>query len=209
MRPDRTIPAAERAGIFHQRLHRRDRRCDAAAESRARSRSPAAREPALDRPDRPAQVPRGLLVGQALEVAEHHRRAATFGQPVDLLVQQGQQLVVAVGGRDLVGGLGRAPFQATRRRGRRSAPAPRSDRRPDAARGRANPRPRAPRPAAPGPGTWPGTRPRRHAGRPGRRGRPAGPSGRAARPGPRRPARPPRPGRSRTAPGAGSRSARR
>ncbi len=33
---------------------------------------------ALDRPDGPTQPPRGLLVRQPLEIAEHHGRAITL-----------------------------------------------------------------------------------------------------------------------------------
>ena len=63
----------------------------------------APRQPALDRPDRPAQMPRRLLVGAALEVAEDDRRAEPLRQPVDLLVEQRpvrpSSFVVSAGGR--------------------------------------------------------------------------------------------------------------
>ena len=176
--------------------------------SRSRSRSPTARQPALDRADRPAQVPRRLLMGAALEVAEHHRRAVPLGQPLDLLVEEPLQLDVATRRVSRVPAFGRVLFEATAG-GRRS---------PGARRGPKGHlmQPGAERVAHPEPARL------LHQDQEGRlervlgvvrvgqrrRGRPAGPSARAARPGRRRPARRPRPGRSRTAPGAGRRSAR-
>ena len=94
-------------------------RGDAAAEQAVAEASAAPRQPALDRADRPAQVPRGLLVGAALEVAEDDRRAVTFGEPVDLLVQQPLQLDVAARGGSPARRHRRAPLEATVAGGRR------------------------------------------------------------------------------------------
>ena len=58
---------------------------------------PPTRLPALDRSDRPAQMPRRLLVGATLEVAEHHRCTVALGEPVDLLVEHSPQLVSHLG----------------------------------------------------------------------------------------------------------------
>ena len=55
------------------------------------------RQSALDRSDRPAQVPRCLLVRMPLEIAENHRHAEALGQPVDLLMQHVPQVVVILG----------------------------------------------------------------------------------------------------------------
>ena len=74
-------------------------RGDAAADQPIAEPCATARQPALDRPDRPAQMPRRLLVGAALEVAEDHRRPVPLGEPVDLLVQQPLQLVRSRSGR--------------------------------------------------------------------------------------------------------------
>ena len=52
----------------------------------------APRQPALDRPDRAAEQPGGLLVGVSLQVAEHDRGAERLGQPVELLVELGPGL---------------------------------------------------------------------------------------------------------------------
>ena len=48
---------------------------------------PAADQPGLDRPDRAVQSPRGLLVGQPLEVAEDQRQPVLLRQPVEFLVE--------------------------------------------------------------------------------------------------------------------------
>ena len=58
---------------------------------------PRPAEPALDRADGPAQVPRRLLVGAALQVAEDDRDAEPLRQPVDLLVEQPAEAVVGCG----------------------------------------------------------------------------------------------------------------
>ena len=52
---------------------------------------------ALDGSNWQAQMPRGLLVGVSLEVAENHGRPELLGQPVDLLVQQVPQVIVLLG----------------------------------------------------------------------------------------------------------------
>ena len=49
----------------------------------------APRQPALDRPDGAAKVPRRFLVAPTLEVAEQDRDAVPFRQAVDLLVDDG------------------------------------------------------------------------------------------------------------------------
>ena len=54
---------------------------------------PPPRQPALDRPDGAAEVPRRLLVRAAFQVAEHHRDAIPLGQPVHLLVDDGREVV--------------------------------------------------------------------------------------------------------------------
>jgi hypothetical protein len=54
----------------------------------------AARLAALDRPDRPSQMARGLLVGNTLEVAKDHGRPETIGHPVDFFMKNHPQLVV-------------------------------------------------------------------------------------------------------------------
>ena len=46
------------------------------------------RQPALDRADRPSQVPGHLLVSPSFEIAEDHRGTIALGKPVDLGVQQ-------------------------------------------------------------------------------------------------------------------------
>ena len=71
----------------------------------------AAEEPALDRAHRPAEVPRGLFVGAAFQVAEDDRRAIALGEPVDLLVQQPLQLEVPLG-PGLLRGDRRVAFEA-------------------------------------------------------------------------------------------------
>ena len=60
---------------------------------------PAPRQPALQRPDRAAEQPGGLLVGVPLQVAEHDRRAERLGQPVELLVELGPGLRGRLGDR--------------------------------------------------------------------------------------------------------------
>ena len=50
--------------------------------------------PALDRPDRPAQMPGRLLVAAALEVAEDQRGPESLRQPLDLFVEHAFELVV-------------------------------------------------------------------------------------------------------------------
>ena len=49
---------------------------------------PPAGQPALDRPDGPPEVARGLFVGAALQVAEDDRRAILAGEAAQLLVHQ-------------------------------------------------------------------------------------------------------------------------
>src|SRR4051794_38631487 len=56
----------------------------AADQSRPQEPKPA-RHPAPHRPGRPAELSRRLLTGQALQVAEHNRRAVFRRQTVDLL----------------------------------------------------------------------------------------------------------------------------
>ena len=63
----------------------RDRHA-ATVESRPQQ-VPGSRQPALDRADRPAQPLGRLVVGQALEVAEHDRRPILLRRPTDLVVR--------------------------------------------------------------------------------------------------------------------------
>ena len=53
----------------------------------------ASRLPALDGPDRPAESTGGLLMGQALQVAEHHGLAEGLRQAADLLVDRDVPIV--------------------------------------------------------------------------------------------------------------------
>ena len=57
---------------------------------------PGLGQPAAERRHGPAELLGRLLVGQPLEVAEHDREALAFGQAVDLLVQDGSQVVVGL-----------------------------------------------------------------------------------------------------------------
>ena len=68
------------------------------------------REPALQRPEGPAQLPRRLLPRQALQEAEHDRCAVPPRQPVDLLVDERAEVVgTRVAGR-WIGHLGGPPL---------------------------------------------------------------------------------------------------
>ena len=161
----------------------------------------ALRQPALDRADGEAQLRRGLLVAQPLEVAQDDRRPEPLGQPVELLVQlrrsSGDSLDPAV--MAFIS----APSLLDRPPPRRPAPSPSP--RPSAPRRRASSPPTRPggssRLAGPGSGTSPARHPRRRGGCPGRGGRPPAPSARAAPPAPRTPMpsrrRPDRPGSAR------------
>ena len=136
---------------------------------------PPPRQPGHDRPLGTAQPPGRRRGGQALQVAEHDRLPVRRRQAVDLLVQ-------------LRPALRRLPIPLVRDSMRRSSPRRRRScsrdgerRRPGPASPRAgqshranSPRTRAgapSRPAGPGRGTWPGTHPRRRAGRRGSGGR--------------------------------------
>src|SRR5262249_38874779 len=70
----------------------RGRRCQAAPGQVATQPLAAPREPAPDRPDWAPQVLRRLLVGPALQVAEHDGHSVTVGETVDLLVEDRGQL---------------------------------------------------------------------------------------------------------------------
>ena len=117
----------------------------AAAEPIAKT-FPPARLPALDRPHRPAQMPRRLLVGASLEVAEDQRRPVALGEPVDLLVEHPPQLVA-----DLVRGSPASTSPRDVRAGAAGRPmtghTTRCGRPLDGARGRENPAPRVPGPS--------------------------------------------------------------
>ena len=77
--------------------------CWSAARATAPARGPsgssgpgascAPRQPALDCPDRAAQVLGRLLVGAALEVAEHDGDAVAVGKPVNFFVEQAPDLI--------------------------------------------------------------------------------------------------------------------
>ena len=54
-------------------------------------------EAAAERPFAPVQLPGGLRLGEALQVAEEDRQAVLLGQPGDLLVQRRQQVVQTAG----------------------------------------------------------------------------------------------------------------
>ena len=169
-----------------------DSRRDAAADQAVAELLPAAVEPALDRPQRPAELPRGLVERALLQVAEHDRGAVALGQPPQLGVDRGRE--VEVGARP-VGMPHRAGARTIGVRGSGAGPRPSgATTRPDgprrAARGRPTRAYGSSRPGGAGPGTSPGTRRRPRAGRPARPGRRAAPSARAARSARRRPPRP-------------------
>ena len=63
---------------------------------RPRSRSRAARDPALDGSDRPAEGRCGLFVGPSFEVAEDHRSAEAFWETLDFFVQDRAEVVEIV-----------------------------------------------------------------------------------------------------------------
>ena len=90
---------------------------------------PSPGQPALDRPHGTSQVPRRLLVGAALQVAEHHRDAVPLWQSVELLVHDGRHLGVA---RPSPRGSEPRPSTAPRSTARRARSASRTsaDRRP-------------------------------------------------------------------------------
>ena len=165
-------------------------------------------QPAADRAGRPAEPPRRLVEGEALEVAEHHRQAEGPRQAVDLAVEGLGLLAVE---RRLFGRRGRRLGRDARTRtGTRSWSRP-----PRACAGeRAGPLPSGPSgsrrrrascpagrgrgstgPSGPGRGRRPGRRPRHGARRPGAAGRRPAPSARAAPPARR--TRPRRPDRAR------------
>ncbi len=54
----------------------------------------ASRLPALDRADRPAQMPRRLLVAASFEIAEHNGRTITLGEHFDLGVKETIEIIV-------------------------------------------------------------------------------------------------------------------
>ena len=157
------------------------RRAEAAADQAVAEPGAAAGLAALDRADRPAKLPRGLLVREALEVAEDHGRSIAVGELAQLLVDHER--------RDCRRGIPPSEQRSTRpagARGRVAASIPTGRRRrcggpPDGARGRASRGPRASGPCGPGRGRRPGRRPRPRARRGASRGRPARPSARAAR----------------------------
>ncbi len=195
---------------------------DAAAGQADPELLPRPGQPAAERAGRASEATGGLVEGEALEVAEHHRQPEGLGQAVDLAVEGLGLLAVD---RRPVGRRGRRLGRGERARHRdlSSCRPPRA-----AAGGRSvawhtapsGSRPRTAScpagrgrgstgPSAPGPGTRPGRCPPHAARRPGAAGRRPAPSARAGPPAPRR--RPRRPGRSRrrcTAPGAGGRRAR-
>ena len=148
-------------------------------------------QPMIEGRHGPVQSPGGLLVGQALQVAEDDRQAMGFGQPVDLLVQDRARRRNRA--RTGLRPGSPSPIPPTRVASAFASPrcsAGRPRDRPRGAASRPGRRRRGSRPpCGPGRGTWPGRRLRHHAGRAGRRGRSPRPSGHAAPPGPRRPAR--------------------
>ena len=165
-------------------------------------------QPALDRPDRPPEDPRGVLAGPALEVAEDDRAPGTArgaGRPPRGASARGRRRSSpAAGARGPPRRLIRSCAPAPGRVGPGVARDPEGDA-VEPARQRVAVADRAGL-AGPGRGTSPGRRPGRRGGRRAPPGRPGGPSARAARPGPRRPGPTPRRPRPRTAPGAGRRS---
>ncbi len=70
----------------------------AAAKPVAESFAPS-RLAALDRAERPAEMPGGLLVAASLEIAEDHGCPITLGQLLDLFVEQTIEIVVVHGVR--------------------------------------------------------------------------------------------------------------
>ena len=135
---------------------------DPAAEQPVAEPFPAPRLPALDRPYRPAQVPRRLLVGASFEVAEHDRRpvsARGAGRSPRGAAAPARRRLDAASLRRARPHLVRAGADGPRPTGHTRP----SGRPPDAARDPANRGPRALGPCGPGPGTWPGRRPGRRA----------------------------------------------
>ena len=70
----------------------REGRCHPAPDQTRPQPLAAAGQAALDRPHRPAEPGRGLLVGQLLQVAEHDRLTVRVRQPIQLLVDDGAKL---------------------------------------------------------------------------------------------------------------------
>ena len=64
----------------------------------------------------PVQAAGGLLVGQALQVAEDHRQPLAIGQPVELLVHDGSDLGVGIGAAWDASSVAMAIASASRRR---------------------------------------------------------------------------------------------
>jgi hypothetical protein len=73
-------------------------RCDEApARQPALEPLPGPREPAAERRHGPAEPVGRLLVGQPVKIAKHDRQALTFGQAVDLRVQNRSHIEVEPG----------------------------------------------------------------------------------------------------------------
>ncbi len=89
--PDGSLGQSFRQGRAEGPCEHRPRRQSAAGQPTPEPLPPAG-QPALDRPDGTAEVPRRLLVGAAFQVAEHHRDTIPLGQPVNLLVDDGRQV---------------------------------------------------------------------------------------------------------------------
>ncbi len=72
----------------------RSRWCHAPTHEPPAQPFPSPGEAALDRSDRASQMTRGLLVGAALEITEHHRNPEATRQAVDLLMDDLLEVVI-------------------------------------------------------------------------------------------------------------------
>ncbi len=77
--------------------HRRARQHKAPPDQSLPEPFPGPVEPAANLPGSPAQLPGRFFLGLALQVAEEHDRPVMLRQPVQLLVQNGEQFLVGQG----------------------------------------------------------------------------------------------------------------
>ncbi len=91
-----SLQAAGTAARASRRQHRAQGRaigCQPASGQSAPEPSTPLGQPVLERPSAPVQLPGGLLLGHALQVAVDDRETVLLGQPGDLLVQRRQQFI--------------------------------------------------------------------------------------------------------------------
>ena len=101
-------------GVRERGRHRRSRRLRGEQRHRERGRGgqdssrqsdaqpfPTACQSALDRPERPAQLLRRLLLSQALQAAEHDRRAVVPGESGELFMDHRAEVIPGTFGHDL------------------------------------------------------------------------------------------------------------